>query len=410
MAANMAANMAASATEAAFRAVAVAGRRYRVADLAAPAGARRGAPLLSCEAKLRDPGQRSAAPLGAPLRADSPPRAEALPDPDAEELPLERDAASGEMVLRREIPRAFYPFIIGKDGETQKRLERETQCRVAVPRRGAHSQVVEFRGPSCDAVSAAFLRVRALCERHADDLPPTHFVCAPLNTPELAARMRAFRDAALREAAAAGAAGMDESLFMPPSRPHLTLFVLRLTDAQQLQSARELLQKLAPRVYDAIGSQRRALSAARARLSRARAGTTSLVVALQGLGFFGPRAEAAEVVFAKVAPGAGLDRLRRAAELLAREFSAAGLLSARDRAFAPDGSVDIKFHATLLNVKYRKGDRRRRPAPLDASALLAKLGGFDFGEVRVPSLALCAMAPAQDDGGFYAVEERAVLP
>ena len=35
----------------------------------------------------------------------------------------------------------FFKFIIGKSGETKKKIERETKCRIAVPTKGSDGQV-----------------------------------------------------------------------------------------------------------------------------------------------------------------------------------------------------------------------------------------------------------------------------
>lgn len=49
----------------------------------------------------------------------------------------------GSYHLALEIPSAYFKFIIGKKGETKRRLENETRTQIKIPRPGAEGDVGE---------------------------------------------------------------------------------------------------------------------------------------------------------------------------------------------------------------------------------------------------------------------------
>lgn len=318
----------------------------------------------------------------------------------------------------------LYPFVVGKAGHTQQRIERDNDVELAIPtRRQPDIGHIAINGPTKDNVLSARSAVdaviaSALASRALDY---THFVSLPLTTPATAAALRSFKQAALLHPGAA-AAGLDASIFTPPPHLHLTVVMLKLYSEDARQRA-----------------QRALLS-----LQEAAAGILAqggLHVRLQGLKIMRGSEAQADVVYADVVdaqPGSGaVQRIEQLSAAAMEAFSQAGLVLRADRR-------PVKLHATLINTRYRQykraprtaaeghaqggghedpsaaggedprkaGGRRGPPQrqPIDATQLMQRFGAHDFGEVHIPGLHLSQRGVYGQDGYYHTLCSLPLTP
>ena len=117
-----------------------------------------------------------------------------------------------------------------------------------------------------------------------------------------------------------------------------------------------------------------------------------------------------DVVYAKVAlKGKGgdghgdVDTLQQLVDLVKARFVAAGLMEAE-----ADRGPGVKLHATVINSKKRGGGGRRES--FDGTAVLKKLGRFEFGESVLRGLHLSRMVPrSKSHKGYYEAESTAKI-
>lgn len=322
---------------------------------------------------------------------DGKPRQQPQPQPQ----PRARAAAEFERVV--DVPVKRVSAIVGKRGETAKRLSaKHGGCTIALPPRNSGSGSVTVRGPSAEAVAALAAEILEIVAdgrgAKAKGGAYTHFVGVPLNTPEMVGALRSLR----RDALAACAGTVDESLFAAPERCHFTLVMLRLDTPERVAAAAE------------------AVAAAAA----AAATGGGVDVAFDGLHAMEGRADRANVVYARPAEGAAADALQRVARGLCAELRRAGLVDTEElrrqklidsEADGSCASVRVTLHATVLNTRYRaeRGGGRRKP--FDASDLLRSFGGRRLPAVRADVLSLSRLGGSGGGGGYYSEDARAQL-
>ena len=122
-----------------------------------------------------------------------------------------------------------------------------------------------------------------------------------------------------------------------------------------------------------------------------------------------------DVVYAKVSlKGKGGDgqgdvaTLQQLADLIKTQFVAAGLMEAE-----ADRGPGVKLHATVINSKKRGGGGGGgggRRESFDGTAILKKLGRFEFGESVLRGLQLSRMVPrSKSHKGYYEAESTAKI-
>ncbi|MEQ2270964.1 hypothetical protein XENORESO_018364, partial [Xenotaenia resolanae] len=84
-------------------------------------------------------------------------------------------------------------YIIGKKGETRRRLEFDTKTSISIPKPGIEGQIV-ITGAQKAAVSSAVTRVEVLVESFRKKQPFTHFLSFPLNDSKVQDGFQTFKD------------------------------------------------------------------------------------------------------------------------------------------------------------------------------------------------------------------------
>jgi len=226
------------------------------------------------------------------------------------------------------------------------RIQRETGARIYLPPRHSKSNKITISGAE-ESIEAAILQIQNICEDVKNKLAPTHFLNFPLNISGLQMNVNSFFNE-IR-----GLIGGNEDILAKTAKMHLTLFMLRLLTGKEVERACDVLAKLSPRVYDALG-------------------TRSLILKVAGLGVMNENATEARVMYAKVREVGGGGRLQKVIEIIGEAFLKEGLIDER-------AVRELKLHVTLINAKNGR---------FDATKILDRFGSRDFGEHRVSSIHL----------------------
>ncbi|KAF3775350.1 Activating signal cointegrator 1 complex subunit 1, partial [Nymphaea thermarum] len=297
-------------------------------------------------------------------------------------------------------------FIKGKGGFTQKKIEEEAGVRILFPSSKEDLEVT-VQGASVEDVTRAMEMIKALLDEAVKSprLDYSHFVSLPLAIyPSLVDKLDNFQNSILgvstcqldgdiendqnedfseeeedksctlaegstvsvnlkvqddnehvkvvmdnlhtgkhtTQVAKSGLSDLriDQSIFIKPKTFHLTVLMLKLWNKDRVASAIEVLQKVSSSVWDALEGR-------------------PISIRLKGL------------TCMKGSP------------------SKAGVL------YAP-----VELHATVMNVRHRKGKKSRRHDSFDARSIIKQYGSEDWGEYLIREAHL-SQRFAYDDNGYY---------
>ncbi|XP_059387471.1 activating signal cointegrator 1 complex subunit 1 [Carassius carassius] len=280
-----------------------------------------------------------------------------------------------------DVPSVLYKYIIGKKGETRKRLETETKTSISIPKQGVEGQIV-ITGAYRAAITSAVTRVEVLIDSFRRKQPFTHFLSFALNHPQVQKGFLRFREQVLERCGQD--AGVDESIFQNPAKLHLTIGTLALLNEQEVTRASELLQQSRDVIRDITEGK-------------------PLPVEVRGIEYMNDDPSMVDVLYAKVRVQDGSDKLQQIADRLVECFSAAGLME-RER-------ERVKIHGTIMNTLFRKDpsaeDRgaSARPSAKEREAFNAKNILQMFGEVYFGAFELNSVQISQrfstDSTGYY---------
>ncbi|XP_067996447.1 activating signal cointegrator 1 complex subunit 1 isoform X4 [Melanerpes formicivorus] len=263
-------------------------------------------------------------------------RPEAHPDKDWGESVQEKCHSRAELPARGG-GGLLCRYIIGKKGETKKRLETETRTSISIPKPGVEGEIV-ITGQHRGGVISARTRIDVLLDSFRKKQPFTHFLSIALNQPNIQERFLQFKEEVLEKCSQDP--GVSSSLFQTPAKLHLTLGTLVLLNEQEIQKACHLLQRCKEDFVDQI------------------AGGKPLTVEVAGVEYMNDDPAMIDVLYAKVHMKDGSDRLQVIADQLVERFVASGLmLKEWDR---------VKLHATVMNTLFRKdpsAEERNNPMP-----------------------------------------------
>lgn len=285
---------------------------------------------------------------------------------------------------RLEVPSPLYKYIIGKKGETKKRLETETRTSISIPKPGVEGEIV-ITGQQRSGVVSARTRLEVLLDSFRRRQPFTHFLSLPLNQPAIQQNFLHFKEEVLHKCSKDH--GVSSSLFQNPAKLHLTIGTLVLLNEQEIQRACDLLQQCKEDFVDQI------------------TGGQPLTVVVAGVEYMNDDPAMTDVLYAKVHMKDGSDRLQMLADQLVERFVASGLmLKEWDR---------VKLHATVMNTLFRKDPTEERTNTMPGKSsfkeresfngqnILKLFENFHFGEVQLDSVRL-SQRFSSDASGYYA--------
>ncbi|XP_067876551.1 activating signal cointegrator 1 complex subunit 1 isoform X2 [Heterodontus francisci] len=138
------------------------------------------------------------------------------------------------------VPSALYKYVIGKKGETKRRLETETRTSITIPKLGMEGEIV-ITGQQRAGVASAQTRIEVMLESFRRKQPFTHFLSFAINHLTIQEQFVKFKERVLEECSQDR--GIDSSIFQNPAKLHLTIGTLILLNEQEITKACELLQK-----------------------------------------------------------------------------------------------------------------------------------------------------------------------
>ncbi|KAF4981591.1 hypothetical protein FZEAL_2657 [Fusarium zealandicum] len=216
---------------------------------------------------------------------------------------------------------------------------------------------------------------------------PTHFVCLPLASAQLAATLAAFR----ADATSPTSFGVPPEAVRPLGTMHLTLGVMSLRD-DGIERATELLRGL--RLREVLASVKAAPSTSQAGLAPTEAKASSadgqLSITLQGLHAMHTPSKTS-VLYAPPVDADGI--LYRFCEQIKTAFQQAGLMAEENR--------PLLLHATVVNTIYVKGarGRRREKLTIDARDMISRYDNYVWLEdMPVERVTLCRMGAKKIEG------------
>ncbi|KAM8837850.1 activating signal cointegrator 1 complex subunit 1 isoform 1-T2 [Spinachia spinachia] len=280
-----------------------------------------------------------------------------------------------------DVPSVLYKYIIGKKGETRKRLEFDTKTSISIPKPGVEGQIV-VTGSHRAAVSSAVTRLEVLVEGFRKKQPFTHFLSFPLNNSKIQEGFLSFKDEVLQQCPEDH--GVEGSIFQNPAKLHLTIGTLALLNETEVKKACEHLQECQSFIREITEGN-------------------PLTLDVTGIEYMNDDPATVDVLYAKVNVKDKSDKLQVMADRLVEHFVSAGLMVREwDR---------VKLHATVMNTRFRKAspvedtDAHRGQTPsereaFDARNVLKKFGGYRFGEFKLNSV-LLSQRYSTDCSGYY---------
>lgn len=281
-----------------------------------------------------------------------------------------------------DVPSVLYKYIIGKKGDTRKRLETETRTSINIPKQGVEGQIV-ITGQQRASVISACTRIEVLMESFRMKQPFTHFLSFALNQPEIQERYLQFKEEVLKNCSQDS--GVDGSIFQNPAKLHLTIGTLSLLNEKEVTKACELLQQCKEDfIKDITGSK-------------------PLPLEIVGIEYMNDDPAMVDVLYAKVHPKDGSDKLQLIADQLVKHFVSSGLMTKEwDR---------VKLHATVMNTVFRKDpsaeDKRdsgrqglKDRESFDARNLMKIFGKYHFGNLDLNAVQV-SQRFSTDSSGYY---------
>lgn len=287
--------------------------------------------------------------------------------------------------LCMQVPSLLYKFIIGKKGETKKKIEKETGTRIIIPRQGELGDLV-ITGPQRSGVVGARSRIEVITESSRQKIPFTHFLSFPLNKSGMENKVDEFKVKVLKDCFECR--GIDASIFQLGSKIHLTIGMMTLLSDSDVRNASDFLSEC----YQELVSKHLQ--------------NRPLVVELKGVECMNDDPSEVDVLYAKVTTKDGSDRLQKLADGLVEKFVAHGLMKKEYE--------KVKIHASLMNSKLRTESEDKTPAKnrtdlpprftrkvsFDARKIVSLFEDFSFGEYHLDTIHLSTRGTYDADGHY----------
>uniref|UniRef100_A0A8I5N9W7 Activating signal cointegrator 1 complex subunit 1 n=2 Tax=Cercopithecinae TaxID=9528 RepID=A0A8I5N9W7_PAPAN len=137
-------------------------------------------------------------------------------------------------------PSLLYKHIVGRRGDTRKKIEMETKTSISIPKPGEDGEIV-ITGQHRNGVISARTRIDVLLDTFRRKQPFTHFLAFFLNEVEVQEGFLRFQEEVLAKCSMDH--GVDSSIFQNPKKLHLTIGMLVLLSEEEIQQTCEMLQK-----------------------------------------------------------------------------------------------------------------------------------------------------------------------
>lgn len=278
------------------------------------------------------------------------------------------------------VSKKYFGLIIGTQQHTKDKIEQDTKTELKIPGHGQDGDIT-ILGPTAANVKAARQQINMIVVSSRMKQRPTHFISIPMNKPDIMENFTRFQEAVLRDCQNRG---LHESIFIKPSKIHLTVGVTCLTDNQERVFASNLLTEAKEKVIIPLLEDH-----------------LPLKIRIKGLSYMGNNSGNMNVLYAKIeehesTPGI----LQQLADKIVDFYSRKGLMNKNEF-----GRDSVKLHVTLLNTKYRSKSSqdiraKNKRIPFDGADILDKFGDFDFGVLEVTEIHLSQRSTFGPDGYY----------
>ncbi|KAI9599154.1 AKAP7 2'5' RNA ligase-like domain-containing protein [Syncephalis fuscata] len=292
------------------------------------------------------------------------------------------------------VPEASIGSIIGRRGETIRRLEQEYRVNITIPRSGI-SRNISIRGTE-QAIQKA---QRAIIQKITPYQRPSHFISLPFHGKLFQQKIAKLQQDLIQVATEQisddlddNDNGIDESIFVKPERLHLTLGILLLDSKEKIDQAINTLQELSTEIDAILNNQ-------------------PLMVEINGLKLMKGTPDNAHVMYVEAKDSSG-DRLDKISALLRERFNQAGLLLEADR--------PLKLHLTIINTTHRGKTTTTRSSatekseaankkysnriPFRATEMLQVYESCQVGTFECLTIEIARMGSHSPDHGGYIAE------
>nr|XP_040129639.1 activating signal cointegrator 1 complex subunit 1 isoform X4 [Ictidomys tridecemlineatus] len=215
--------------------------------------------------------------------------------------------------------------IVGKRGDTRKKIEMETKTSISIPKPGQEGEIV-ITGQHRNGVISARTRIDVLLDTFRRKQPFTHFLAFFLNETEVQEGFLKFQEEVLEKCSMDR--GVDSSIFQNSKKLHLTIGMLVLLSEQEIQQTCEMLQRCKEEFINDIS------------------GGKPLEVEMAGIEYMNDDPGMVDVLYAKVHMKDGSNRLQELVDRVLERFQASGLTVKEWNS--------VKLHATVMNTLFRK--------------------------------------------------------
>lgn len=222
-------------------------------------------------------------------------------------------------------PSLLYKHIVGKRGDTRKKIELETKTSISIPKPGQDGEIV-ITGQYRNGVISARTRIDVLLDTFRRKQPFTHFLAFFLNEAEVQEGFLKFQQAVLEKCSTDH--GVDSTIFQNPKKLHLTIGMLVLLSEEEIQQTCEMLQQCKEEFINDIS------------------GGKPLEVEMAGIEYMNDDPGMVDVLYAKVHMKDGSNRLQELVDRVLERFQASGLIVKEWNS--------VKLHATVMNTLFRK--------------------------------------------------------
>lgn len=316
---------------------------------------------------------------------------------------IEKDPQFETYRIRFNLSSAFYKFIIGKGGATKNKIQHETGATITIPKQDSKSDEIVIKGPSEASVSSAKTRLDVIVASALPSVPFTHFLSIPLRDENgtLHAKLGQLRDDIIHKFSTQK--DIHPSIFQDTQQFHLTILMLKLYSAEEIQKAQKLLQESGPKIYDIVG-------------------TRSVIIRMKGLEYMNDDPHSVDVLYVKVTDEGNC--LKDVCKYLVDVFTLSGLAPPQDR--------DVKLHATFINTKLREDTRKedergkdgkrdergprdrdakreeKERVAIDAAPIFAAFGDVDLGSCKATGIHLSQRG--EFENGYWKSAATVKLP
>eukprot|EP00924_Labyrinthula_sp_SR-Ha-C_P006496 snap_masked-scaffold_80-processed-gene-0.20-mRNA-1 protein AED:1.00 eAED:1.00 QI:0/-1/0/0/-1/1/1/0/222 len=213
--------------------------------------------------------------------------------------------------------------------------------------------------------------------RNRNNRRPTHFISIPINTPENQINFLKFKEYFL----SLNNPTVHPSVFISEKKIHYTLFVLRLTSQEEIETASAVLRQ----VFEENPFNQ-------------------FILDSDTLSCF-PRMNMkhkATVFYIKPSNQEQIKTLEYITKIIAEKFFEASVITKEEfrKVISENGDVKVNFHSTIMNNKYRRGKSKVK---LDLTSIFETVEEKRFVMKNIISeIALSSMSKKADpETGFY---------